>query len=322
MGPPAAAGGIARRARQCGLALVTVLWAIALLTVVAGAFSTAMRTEAHLARNRLERAQAYYAAESGIDAAAFALQGGTDPTNPWPTDGSVRELRTAQGIVRITVREETGRIDLNAAPPELLDGLLATEGIEESARAALVDAILDWRDPDSLRRLHGAEDQDYELAGLPYRAKDAPFDNVEELLLVAGMTPALYRKLAPALTVYSGRPGINPAAAPPEVLRAVPGVDSAEVERFVDARAVSERDGGPAPRLTSLRQELFSHEPVDTYTVSAQARVSGGASATVMATLRLGANRGGAGYTVLNWRESEALDLFDEDTTAEAQTAP
>jgi general secretion pathway protein K len=45
----------------------------------------------------------------------------------------------------------------------------------------LVDAILDWRDEDDLHLVNGAEDPDYKAAGLPYGAKDGPFDSLEEL---------------------------------------------------------------------------------------------------------------------------------------------
>ena len=47
----------------------------------------------------------------------------------------------------------------------------------------------------------GFTDDEYEAAGRNYGAKDGPFDSVEELLQLLGMTPALYQRLAPALTV-------------------------------------------------------------------------------------------------------------------------
>ena len=45
-------------------------------------------------------------------------------------------------------------------------------GEEEAAK--LLDAVLDWRDPDSLKRPNGAEESDYAQAGLKgdWRAKE------------------------------------------------------------------------------------------------------------------------------------------------------
>ncbi len=63
--------------------------------------------------------------------------------------------------------------------------------------------------------------------------------------LVLGMTPQLTRALLPLVTVYSGQAGINPALAPPQVLRALPGVDPAWVDAFVQSR--SKQLGGATP---------------------------------------------------------------------------
>ena len=93
--------------------------------------------------------------------------------------------------MRIAIRDEGGKIDLNAAPNELLHGLFLSVacagrdgegvGLDDRQADALVDAIRDFADEDELQRLNGAEDRDYEDAGLPWGAKDAPFRAVEEL---------------------------------------------------------------------------------------------------------------------------------------------
>jgi general secretion pathway protein K len=56
----------------------------------------------------------------------------------------------------------------------------------------VVDSIIDWSDPDDLRRLHGAESEYYLGLRVPYRAKNGWFDSPEEMLLVRGMTAALF----------------------------------------------------------------------------------------------------------------------------------
>ncbi len=110
---------------------------------------------------------------------------------------------------------------------------------------ALVDAIRDFADEDDLIHLNGAEDRDYAAAGLPWDAKDAPFEAVEELQQVLGMTALLYEAIQPALTVYNGKGDIDPVVAPREVLMALPENTEAEVGDHVAARSDEPEGAGP-----------------------------------------------------------------------------
>ncbi len=80
--------------------------------------------------------------------------------------------------------EESSKLDLNSAPVEMLEELA---GMTEEIAAAIVD----WRDEDEEVSDHGAESQVYLGRSEPYRAKNAPFETVEEALLVNGMTREL-----------------------------------------------------------------------------------------------------------------------------------
>jgi len=53
-------------------------------------------------------------------------------------------------------------------------------------------SILDWRDPDDLYRMNGAEPDYYQSLKEPYRCKNGNLDSIEELLLVRGVTPELF----------------------------------------------------------------------------------------------------------------------------------
>ena len=55
----------------------------------------------------------------------------------------------------------------------------------------IIDAILDWLDPDDIARPNGAEREYYSGLSHPYAPKNGPFESVEELLLVKGVTPQL-----------------------------------------------------------------------------------------------------------------------------------
>ena len=217
-------------ARTRGIALVAVLWAVVLLSALAASFVSTARTTTALAHNQIESAQASAIAEAGIyktiaglieqsssrssrsaqadDAAVIAdAAGNALPADPalWRVDGTAYRWRYADAELLISIQAEDGKIDLNAAPNDLLKALLVSNGVDEARATALVDAIADFRDANSLPRLNGAEDDAYRAAGLAYGAKDAPFEAVEELEQVLGMTRTLYEKIASALDAELGR---------------------------------------------------------------------------------------------------------------------
>jgi general secretion pathway protein K len=121
-----------------------------------------------------------------------------------------------------------------------------------------VDKILDWRDSTPLKHANGAREQDYRLAGLPYGPRNGPFQCVEELTLVMGMTPALFAQVKPALTVYSGRQFIDPQVAPREALLALPEMDPTRVASIIAERtsrpfAGPGNDPGGSPMILAGR---------------------------------------------------------------------
>lgn len=222
--------------RQGGVALVLVLWVITLLSVIAGNFAFSMRGEAQIARNLISAAQAQALADAGVQKAWFELSKPPTDLQRWQANGVAHAFAFNGTVLQVTIQDETGKIDLNTAPDALLQGLFKSTGLSEEAGAGLADAVVDWRDADKLKRLHGAEEDEYRAAGKSYVPTNSPFETLDELLRVLGMSQDLYRKLAPALTVYSKQPGVNTAVAPSEVLLAIPGVNPGMVEQYVVQR--------------------------------------------------------------------------------------
>ncbi len=73
-------------------------------------------------------------------------------------------------------------------------------------------ALLDWLDPDndtagssagSYNCDGGAERDYYTQLKEPYEPRNGPLESIGELRLIRGMTPAMYRKVAPYLTVFT-----------------------------------------------------------------------------------------------------------------------
>ncbi len=164
-----------------------------------------------------------------------------------------------------------------------MQGLLVSVEVAEDAAAALVDAIGDFRDADDLRRLNGAEDRDYQAAGLAHGPKNRPFESVAELRQVFGMTGALYDRVAPALTVYSRRRKPFRATSPPEVQAALAAMLGAAPEEPEDRDARLEPEEAVPAESDSATVRILREGPsqarsrVRVYTVHAEGRTDSGA---------------------------------------------
>lgn len=195
-----------------GIALLAVVWVIALLATIAASLSFETRTEARLAHNVVDEAVARAAADAGIYRAVLDLvqarPGQKLGEARFRPDGTVYEWGFGDSRVYISVQDESGKVNLNHASEGLLVALFSASVDQESA-AVLADAIADYRDSDDLRRTQGAERNDYETAGLAWAPKNAPFEAVEELRQVLGITPDLYNRVEPSVTVYSFGSAIN-----------------------------------------------------------------------------------------------------------------
>jgi hypothetical protein len=159
---------------------------------------------------RLERAR--LEANSLLETAVVRLDNG----DPLPRRGVL--FGDAEG--RVSRQDATGLVDLNAAEPEQLQALFVALGLEPERGAMLADRIADWRDEDGLRRLNGAERNEYQGAGRDGPA-DAPFVFETELALVLGFDEALVRCAMPFITIYSGSPAIDTLGAP-DLLQSLP----------------------------------------------------------------------------------------------------
>ncbi len=321
--------GTMTRARERGFALVAVLWVLVLLSVIAAAFVTETRTEVNLARNAVENAKARALAEAGVQRAVLALlaarrgsREGQEAEGPGEedfavfegasgegereaaaigaagglrVDGTVYAWRFAGAEVLISVQDEGGKIDLNRASEEMLEGLFVSAGLPERQAAALAEAIADFRDEDDERRAFGAEDEDYRAAGLEWGAKDAPFETVSELTQVLGLTREIYQRVRPALTVHSRRARVERSVAPPIVLAALSG----EEAETLGAGAAGEAGDTVPLALGRVRRGGRA------FTVRAEAVTGTGARFVREAVVDL---RGGAGqpFRVLAWRQGRA----------------
>ncbi len=225
--------------KQQGVAMIVVLWMIMVMMTLAASLLYATRTETSM----VDYARRTATARAIADAAAhYAVMQLFLPNKERDLKlGGAPLLWSYEGAkVEIRVVGENGLIDINYASPALLQLILEQNGMEKQAVQNMLDILEDFRDVDDLRRLNGAEDDDYEREGLPFGAKDAPFERIEELQQVLGMTPQLYQTLTRFLTVNSGVAGINPMLAPRQTLLLLAEGDAAKVDAYIQQRDESE----------------------------------------------------------------------------------
>jgi general secretion pathway protein K len=301
--------------RQRGVALVIVMWAAVILAVIAASFIVERRSETLVVANSIAMARAEAAANAGVHRALHDLYRQSIP-DVWKRDGTPHEWSFEGVPVRVSIRDESAKIDINTASDPLLRGLLVSVGLRDDEAAALHDAILDWRDGDTLKRLNGAEEADYAAAGLTHKPGNAPFQAIEELQLVLGMRPELYRRLAPSITVYSRLAGINPTLASREVLLAIPNITAEVVDEYIARREEARAQGAPLPLLPQAGAVATGASMVAT--VLSDARLDDGTVFVreAVALMRPVPRRP---VTFVAWRESTAGAPEPPKPTTEAQ---
>ena len=186
---------------QSGFALLIVLWTVGVLALVGTWLVAAGRSDTQLANNLKQEAMLRAAADGAVAHVMFAMQAAHDPG--FQPGGAERELRIGQTPVLVLIENENDRINLNTASLALLRALLIEVGAPPALADRLAPAILDWRTSGANPRQGGAKTADYRAAGLAWGPPGTPFQSVDELTDVLGMTQALFARLAPHLTVWT-----------------------------------------------------------------------------------------------------------------------
>ncbi|MBV2209737.1 MAG: general secretion pathway protein GspK [Thermomonas sp.] len=266
-----------------GAALLLVLWCILLLSMLVAGYALTARIESMQGNGAARALVSQEAARAGLELAVSKLLE-QDPAQQWRLDGRVHEWTFADAAIVIRLHDEASKIDLNAASFDLLQAFFIALGEPREGATQLAGAVLDWRDPDHLNQpAGGAEDPSYAAEGLPWGAKDAPFESVSELQQVLGMRRELYAAAATHLTVYSGQ--------------AQPNGDWADA---VVRRAMGLPEKSPAD---STQASPISGS--GTYSIDSVARLADGRGTRLSAVIRLGGSGlPGSTYTTLHWQQT------------------
>ena len=87
--------------------------------------------------------------------------------------------------VQINIQDESGKLPINTMDEAALNRMLEESfNFEFGTARKLSSMLLDWIDTDEIRRLNGAESEDYLSRNPPYRAANSPLQSLEELRLI------------------------------------------------------------------------------------------------------------------------------------------
>lgn len=183
--------------KQRGVALLLVLWVLALLGTLLAGLTGWVHLQNRQALWQRQHTQAVLAAEAGVGMAVLA-QLDRDPQRRWKADGQPHPLRFDEVALQVSLSSEAGKLDVNAAPVASFARLVQACG--GSARQAGQLA-------QTLERRRGGH--------------SAPLRVIEEVRELPGMDQALYRCTSAHLTMWSGLPAPDSRLASPWLRRAL-----------------------------------------------------------------------------------------------------
>lgn len=200
-----------------GSVLLVVVVVIAILVMAAYNFTEIMTTELEAATMYTAEVQARASADSGVEFVATILgnrkgavaenlihnpqyfMGQVVATSPRPRANSrftiiaPVEHDTRNNAIRYGLMDESAKLNINYLPNMGLsnDDLHTLMLNIPNMTVDIADALLDWMDSDDTINTYGAESETYQQMSPPYKAKNGPFETIDEMLLVKGITPTL-----------------------------------------------------------------------------------------------------------------------------------
>ncbi|MEJ2164445.1 MAG: general secretion pathway protein GspK [Desulfobacterales bacterium] len=271
-----------------GIALLITISVTTILVAAVLEYNRRARFAVVSAAAARDRLTLSYVASAGVNAAMALLakdklESNSDTlqedwANPEKIDELLQEIPFENGKLSVTIADELSKIQVNALvsfpdsrqfnEPQIMlwDRFLRYIGSEDDLKddsdpVAIVNSVKDWldsNDDDATTGLSGAESSYYEDLEPPYTSRNGPILDLNDLLLIKGITPNLFNGskqnpgMAGYMTVYGmttgegtsynwpGRININTADVP--VIAAMLGIENQEL----------------AQTLSEMRQEMIA----------------------------------------------------------------
>lgn len=201
---------ISRARSSSAFAVLMVMVVVTVLSILAGALAIFLKVETQLTANSNDSEKLLWIGRGGVQRACWILAnepgGPTSLKQIWaggPGDGpetngplagiSLKDFPVGDGFVDIEMTEMESKFNVNTADSELLRQILTTMGVDAGQISDVADSIQDWVDPDDATKPAGAESDVYQGMTPPYNAKNAPIDDIQELQLIRGITPEMFK---------------------------------------------------------------------------------------------------------------------------------
>jgi general secretion pathway protein K len=226
-----------------GVALILTILIISLIVAVTLQFNTSMRSDLHAAVNLRDGIELGCIARSGFQCALAVLYEDANDNEfdslheAWAYTKAISSYSASifeEGRFVVEITDLSGRIQINQLvtpqdggtwgynekQKQLLKRFLSSEefDLESEDVDDIIDAIKDWIDQDDNQTEFGAENSYYQSLEPSYSCRNGPFRELEELLLVKGITKELFYGttekpgISNYLSVYGdGRININTA---------------------------------------------------------------------------------------------------------------
>ncbi len=246
-----------------GYALPVVLLISLIIMAISMSMSLVTRSSLATAYDLKSRSRAMMSAYSAMNEVMYRIATAT-------FNGNLLQVTTADGTTQdwtlygkpftlaagVTVRlRDTGGMFSPLSNPRQLARLAAYVSGQDNITDQLIDTLSDWQDTDVFKRLNGAEDFEYRSSGAPYVPRNFFLQLPEELMLVKGYTPDIYRKLKDEL-VYWGSPTSNYLTMDEKAWRALLRDDDL-VERLVAMRERGELTARSFQELTGIKKTEY-----------------------------------------------------------------
>jgi type II secretory pathway component PulK len=196
------------------MALIVVMVAIFVLSILIGAFAYSMKVETRLAMNANREVELTWLGRSGVELARYILAN-HPPNEPYDSlnqkwaggpgsmmssnspiaDIPMDHYQIGDATISVKIKDLESKFNINVADEQVLNqALLNLVHVDAGEIPKITGSILDWIDQDDVTHINGAESDDYKVMDPPYYAKNRPIDDLSELLLVMGIKqdPAIY----------------------------------------------------------------------------------------------------------------------------------
>ena len=305
-----------------GIILITLLWVLVGLSLLAFNLAATVTMEADLSRSVGDAEQAYFYARGGIEAVLYLIAypdkdiKKQEALFPFANGQNHYVMSNEKMICHLTLQDETGKLDLNFIEEETLERLLLGLGVAESPKALIIESLLKRRKPSQ------------EVGSLNSK-QIKRFRSVEELLSINGVSRELIygvpKKLKEDkvgfqpglikfLTVYSGSPQVNINYAAPEVLAALPGMTEGRAQQIVQARKKEVLMAEDVTALVSSEAlSLTRTKSSKTYSIIATAWLRGSSTRRSIKVVARSHTSAKGGHRRLVW--------YDEYWPSEAETS-